>query len=137
MAWLPPQPVERLSALLSAADIHLVVQKRDAADLMMPSKLTNILAAGRAAIATSAPNTALWDVLEEGGAGRCVAPESPGALVAGLCALADDAGLRAAMGVRARRYAEVHLARDVILARFEHQLEALIAGEYPVREVAE
>jgi colanic acid biosynthesis glycosyl transferase WcaI len=136
LAWLPPQPLERLPALLSAADIHLVVQKRDAADLVMPSKLANILAAGRPAIATAEAGTALWDVLEEGGAGRCVPPESAGELVAGLRALADDAGLRARMAERARRHAEQHLARDAILEGFERQLEALIAGEYPLREAA-
>ena len=136
LAWLPPQPLERLPALLSAADVHLVVQKRDAADLVMPSKLANILAAGRPAIATAEAGTALWDVLEEGGSGRCVSPESAGALVAGLCALADDAALRAKMGENARRHAETQLARDGILERFERQLEALIAGEYPVREAA-
>lgn len=137
LAWLPPQSLERLPELLSAADIHLVVQKRDAADLVMPSKLANILAAGRPALATAEPGTVLWDVLEAGGTGRCVPPESVDGLVAGLRALAGDAALRAELGARARRHAETQLARDAILERFEHQLAALVGGEYPVREAVE
>src|SRR5439155_25219230 len=37
--FLPVQPEARLSSLLAAADVHLVVQRRRSADLMMPSKL--------------------------------------------------------------------------------------------------
>lgn len=48
-----------------------------------------------------------------------------------------EAHRRAELGARARRHAEAHLARDAILARFEHRLEALIAGEYAVREAVE
>ncbi len=137
LAWLPPQPLERLPALLSAADIHLVVQKCGAADLVMPSKLANILAAGRPAIATAARDTTLWDVLEGGGAGVCVAPESVDGLVGGLQRLAGNGALRAAMGARARAYAEANLDRDAILERFEKQLLELISGEYPVPEAVE
>jgi len=51
--FLPLQPLERLPAMLSAADTHLVIQKTGAADLVMPSKLTNILAVGGVAVATA------------------------------------------------------------------------------------
>ena len=37
MRWLPLQPVERLNAFLNLADIHLLPQKDDAADLVMSS----------------------------------------------------------------------------------------------------
>lgn len=129
LALLPPQPAERLPALLSAGDIHLVVQKREAADLMMPSKLANILAAGRLAVATAESGTALWEVLEEGGTGICVAPESVDGLIGGLQRLAGDAAARGAMGIRARAYAEENLARDVILQRFEARLLQWVGRE--------
>ena len=137
LAFLPPQPAERLPALLSAADIHLVVQRSDAADLVMPSKLTNILAAGRPALATAARGTALWDVLEGAGAGICVPPESVDEMVGGLQRLAADAALRAAMGTRARAYAEANLAQDAILERFESRLAQLLVGAYLVEEEVE
>ena len=132
LVFLPPQPQERLAALLSAGDIHLVIQKRDAADLVMPSKLTNILAAGRPAVATAEAHTALWDVLEGGGAGRCVVPESTQSLVEGLNELAADPVLRERMGTRARVYAERNLDREAILQRFESTLLALICSTPPL-----
>ena len=63
--FFPVQPLERLPRMLAAGDIHLLVQRSEAADLMMPVKLTNILAAGRPNVATAGPDTALHEVLNE------------------------------------------------------------------------
>ncbi len=46
--FLDLQPLARLPDLLCLADIHLLPQRADAADLVMPSKLTGMLATGRA-----------------------------------------------------------------------------------------
>src|SRR3546814_2119573 len=53
------QPKERLNDLLNLATIHLLPQKADAADLLLPSKLTNMLASGRPVVAGTAPHTGL------------------------------------------------------------------------------
>lgn len=44
--WLPYQPHERLSALLSAADLHVVVMGEAFKGILHPSKIYNILAVG-------------------------------------------------------------------------------------------
>ncbi len=46
------QPFERLSELLGMADIQLLPQSPEAEDLVLPSKLSGMLASGRPAIAT-------------------------------------------------------------------------------------
>jgi colanic acid biosynthesis glycosyl transferase WcaI len=51
--FLDLQPAERLSELLAMADIHLLPQRADAADLVMPSKLTGMLASARPLVATA------------------------------------------------------------------------------------
>jgi colanic acid biosynthesis glycosyl transferase WcaI len=53
------QPRERLSDLLGMASVHLLPQIAGAADLVLPSKLTNMLASGRAIAATAEPGTGL------------------------------------------------------------------------------
>ncbi|MEC9356296.1 MAG: WcaI family glycosyltransferase [Pseudomonadota bacterium] len=125
MTFLPVQPLERLSEMLGAADIHLIVQRAEAADLVMPSKLTNILAAGRPCVATAEPGTGLHEVLSAHRCGLAVTPESVDALVAAVVSLSDDAASRQRMGIRARRYAEENLDRDAILERMERDLEEL------------
>lgn len=129
--FLPLQPKEHLSEMLAAADIHLVVQKAEAADLMMPSKLTNILAAGRASLATADRGTTLHDVIAGHETGLVVPPRDLDAFVAGLERLAGDAALRGRLGVAARRYAERHLDRDAILSDFENRLRTLCAPRRP------
>lgn len=125
MRFLPVQPLERLNDMLAAGDIHLVVQKRDAADLVMPSKLTNILAAGRVCVATADPGTALHDTVHGHETGKAVPPGDVAALTAAIRTLADDSSLREACGLRARRYAEQYLDKDHILSAFEKQLKTL------------
>jgi len=69
--WLPLQPAERLNDLLNMADIYLLPQRADAADLVMPSKLVGMLASGRPVIATAEPGTQVAQVAGETARPRC------------------------------------------------------------------
>ncbi|SUG55022.1 glycosyltransferase [Salmonella enterica subsp. diarizonae] len=82
--FLPLQPYDALPALLKMGDCHLVVQKRGAADAVLPSKLTNILAVGGNAVITAEPHTELGQLARAIRHRRCVEPESADALVDGL-----------------------------------------------------
>ena len=124
--FLDLQPLERLNDWLGLADVHLLPQRADAADLVMPSKLTGMLASGRAVLATAQPGTELCRVVEHDAAcGVVVPPENPAALADALRALAADPARRAVLGANGRRHAEAELSQDVILRRFEMQLLAL------------
>ena len=127
LRFWPLQPLDRMPEILAAGDVHLVIQKGDAADLMMPAKLTSILAAGRASVGTAVPGTAVAEVLEGEGAGVVVAPDDPAALAAGIARLAADPDLRTRLGEGARSYAERVLSRDVVLGAFERRLLELLA----------
>jgi putative colanic acid biosynthesis glycosyltransferase WcaI len=126
LRFFPVQSLERLPLMLAAGDIHLIVQRREAADLVMPSKLTNILAAGRPSIATVDPDTAVYDVLQGHDCGLTPPPESAKELATSIAALAKDAGLRKRLGQNARRYAELYLQKDQILSAFEAELQSLV-----------
>jgi colanic acid biosynthesis glycosyl transferase WcaI len=123
--FLDLQPVDRLGELLGLADVHLLPQRADAADLVMPSKLTGMLSSGRPVLAGARPETELGQVVAQ--CGRIVPPEDATAFAAALQALAADAPLRRTLGERARRFAEEHVARDSVLARFERDLLDCIA----------
>ncbi|MDQ0139605.1 glycosyltransferase WbuB [Cupriavidus necator] len=124
VSFLPLQPVERLPLLLASADIHLLPQRADAADLVMPSKLTGMLASGRAIVATAGDDTEVAHVVK--GRGIVVAPGNSLALATAIQTLADDDALRIAYGAAARQYAETNLGLDSLLARFEESLMAAI-----------
>ncbi len=80
--FLSLQPAERLNELLNLADIHVLPQRNDAADLVMPSKLTGMLASGRAIIAMARVGTELSNVVAPRGV--VVPPEDVKALVAAI-----------------------------------------------------
>lgn len=63
--FAPLQSYENLPALLASADCHLLVQKRGAADAVLPSKLTNILAVGGNAVIAAEVHTSLGRMCDE------------------------------------------------------------------------
>jgi colanic acid biosynthesis glycosyl transferase WcaI len=122
--WLPLQPLERLNELLNMADVHLLPQRADAADLVMPSKLTGMLSSGKPVLATAFEGTEVWEVVQ--GRGLVVPPDDVAAFCAALERLLDNEPLRHEMGGNARHYAEAYLCNDAILAGFEAQIQELV-----------
>lgn len=111
--FYPLQPYEKLSSLLATADIHLVLQKGSAADLVMPSKLTGILAAGGCSIVTAEPETTLYDVITKNNIGVIAEPENDLSLENAIkhCLTNDTSKIKD----NARNYAEKYLDKEEIL----------------------
>ena len=124
--WIPLQPFERLNDLLNLADIHLLPQRADAADLVMPSKLTGMLASGRPVVATAAANTQLAHAVE--GRGIVVEPGDAAAFADAVELLARDPDWRERLGRRAREYAIAELEKETVLYRFEQDLLQFVAA---------
>lgn len=109
------QPRERLGDLLGLATVHLLPQLADAADLVLPSKLANMLASGRPVLTTAMPGTGLAREVE--GCGRVVPPGDIDAFACALEQLVDDAAQRLRLGVVARHRAENVWDYNAILNR--------------------
>ncbi|RLL50654.1 colanic acid biosynthesis glycosyltransferase WcaI [Mariprofundus sp. EBB-1] len=124
--FIPLKPLEELPALLSAADIHLVIQKRAAADLLMPSKLTNILGIGGAAIVTADKDTELGRLAEGDSPAvfRC-APESAKALQQAIEFLKNQPELRSNIGGNAKKYAKQHIEKEQVLSNMMKQINTI------------
>src|SRR5260221_10974812 len=97
--FLPLQPEERFNELLNAADIHLLPQRLEAADLVMPSKLGAIFSTGKPVIATVAPESQVAIAVSSGGV--IVPPEDPKALAAAVHNLMAASDRRHRMGIEA------------------------------------
>jgi len=113
--FFPLQSYDALPALLKMADCHLVVQKRGAADAVLPSKLTNILAVGGNAVITAEAHTELGQLCTSlPGIAVCVEPESVPALVAGI----EQALTMPKENTVARDYAERTIEKENVLSQF-------------------
>ena len=109
------QPAERMGAMLTMADLHLLPQIAGAADLVLPSKLTNMLASGRPVVATTEPGTGLY--AEVDGCGTVTQPGDAAALAAAVAELAGDPARRATLGEVARARAAERWMKDAIIDR--------------------
>lgn len=119
------QPVERVGELLTMADIHLLPQLRHTADLVLPSKLGNMLASGRPVIATVIPGSGVAQELVD--CGVVVPPETPSAIAEAIEALAADPERRRSMGEIAMRRMHEAWSKDTIVDRFEEGLARLLS----------
>lgn len=121
--FLPLQPFERLGQLLGLADIHLLPQSPEAADLVLPSKLSGMLASGKPVIATCQDGTEIARVVSQ--CGLVVAPEDGATLAAAIEKLVDGDAARKEFGVLALNYAKENFDKNAVLARLNAQLLAL------------
>lgn len=101
--FFPLQPSGKLNELLNMADIHILPQRADAEDLVMPSKLTNMMASGRPVIATARKGTQIDYVVKE--CGIVIEPGNMDAFVGAVTALANDRERRLQLGKKAREIA--------------------------------
>lgn len=118
--FLPLQPLEKLNSLLNMADVHLVLQKDGANDLMMPSKLSTIMAVGGVAIVTARPGSSLCSIIVSNNAGLLIEPESQTALDSAIKYAISNEHIE--IEVNARQYAEKNLSIHEILAKLTQVL---------------
>ncbi len=119
----PLLPADQLNELLNTADIHVLIQRQKAADLVMPSKLSGMLASGRPVIATALPGTELAEVIEQ--VGVLVPPGDPAELVKAILYLAPQPALRQELGQRGRTFALTHWNKETILNLWIKEVELL------------
>jgi colanic acid biosynthesis glycosyl transferase WcaI len=119
--FLGLQAGESFAELLKTADVHLIPQKAEAADLVLPSKLGGIFASGQPVIVMAKPGTGL--AAEVAGAGLIIPPGDALALADAIHALANNPELCRCLGDEARAIALSRWDKTAILAALEQMLE--------------
>ena len=119
-------PAKEFNLLLNLADLHLLPQKAQATELVMPSKLLNILAAGGMVVATANSTSEVGRVVQAAG-GLVVASEDDAALASAIQIIAEwPLQRRNEIRNLARSHAERYFSRDAILGQYERKLHELI-----------
>ena len=125
-------PEDQLGDLLSAADIHLLPQLASAADLVLPSKLTGMLASGRPVIAMTPEGSGLAHEVE--GAGWVAVPENIDSLIETLETALQDPKTILKLAKNAREKAEAIWSRDAVLLGFEGLLNRWLRTQ-PISQI--
>jgi colanic acid biosynthesis glycosyl transferase WcaI len=122
--FLGLQADERFAELLKTADFHLIPQKAEAADLVLPSKLGGIFATGQPLVVMANPDTGL--AAEVAGAGLVIPPGDVPALSAAIRTLAKNPELCRSLGVGARKIALLRWDKTAILGALAQAMIASI-----------
>jgi colanic acid biosynthesis glycosyl transferase WcaI len=118
--FLPSQPFETLSAVLKAADVHLVTMVPETCGLVVPSKLYGIFAAGRPCLFVGPQQSEAALLIREYECGSVV---SCGAeLASAIIHWSDHPDLLNAAGLRAQR-AATNFTADVAATEFSRLLQ--------------
>ncbi len=117
------QPAAKVGELLSLASVHLLPQIAGAADLVLPSKLANMLFSGRPVVATATPGTGLHAEVE--GCGISTPPGNCAAFAEAIVGLLDDPDAAARMGTAARQRAVEHWSQDAVVYRLAGMVRGL------------
>lgn len=112
--FLPLQPINKFNLFLNMADLHLVLQKNSASDLVLPSKLSTILSVGGVAIVTARFGTSLYSIMSSSDMGVLIEPENEGELINAIINSISDSFF-SEKSKKARLYAEEFLETDKIL----------------------
>jgi colanic acid biosynthesis glycosyl transferase WcaI len=121
VVFMSTQPLDKLNHFLNMADLHLIVQKANATDLVMPSKLTNILAIGGLSVVTAVEGSSLHQLVTEHEVGIVVNPDD----VLSLTIAIKDAVEHDYNNIRgnAISYAEQHFSITNIISKYSLQME--------------
>jgi colanic acid biosynthesis glycosyl transferase WcaI len=123
VSFLPVQEKDVFNKFLNMADFHLVLQKSNAGDLVMPSKLTTILAVGGVSIVTATQDTSLYNVIEKYNVGYIIPPEDHVALANKVLEVKADLNVELKRA-NSRQYAIKYLNIDRIMQSFIDNVSA-------------
>lgn len=117
------QPMERMPAIMAAADALLVHLKwSELSNYVIPTKTLAYLASGKPIV--MAMHGAAADLVRDAKCGCLVSPEDPAALAEGIRKLAAaPVAERERMGLAGRDYLRQHLARNVVVPRYRAILQ--------------
>jgi colanic acid biosynthesis glycosyl transferase WcaI len=113
------QPYEKLPEMLATADVLLATLEDEAGAFAVPSKVLTYLCAGRAILLTAPLQNLAAEVVRRSRGGIVVGPGDTDGWIAAGRRLGEETEARAAMGVRARQYAEANFDIEKIADRFE------------------
>ena len=120
--FLPLQPPDRYRALLAASDACLISLNERLTTPVIPGKLFDIMAAGRAVLASVPADGDAAKAVWGADCGLVVDPGSPAALAKAVRTLVADPGRLEVLGKNGRLQAEMRYSRAVSIAAYEHLL---------------
>jgi colanic acid biosynthesis glycosyl transferase WcaI len=117
VSFLPVQEMDVFNEFLNMADLHLILQKSNESDLVMPSKLTTILAVGGVSLVTAPEGTSLYETIDQYNLGYVIEPENTELLCKTIAEIKFDTSFELKKQ-KSREYALKYLNIDNVMNEF-------------------
>ena len=124
---MPLQPNNRFSDWLTLADIHLLPQKKAAADLLLPSKLLGMMASGKPIVCISPKKSELGKIVSI--AGIQVEDEKASEFSNAILNLINNKEMSIKKGKNGRKLVKEIYDKKKVLTNFESDLKDLVLEE--------
>ena len=112
-----------LPNLLMSADAHILLQKKDVIDTVMPSKLLGMMASGKPSIVTGNCKSEVATILKESNGGIYLSENSISEIKKNLLTLIEDTDLRKKLGDNAQEYVKENFSKENVLSDFSNKLK--------------
>ena len=118
-------PFKELPLLLSSADLHILFQKTDVIDTVMPSKLLGMMASGKPSIIVGNVDSEIKSEIEKSGGGYYFEGNSIKSIVNCIHGLKKDKELQLKLGISARNHVFKNYSKENVLKLFVQELKNL------------
>lgn len=122
ISFYPLVSFNELGGLLCAPDMHILCQKIDVADTMMPSKLIGMFASSKPSLVSGNINSELGRIFQQADIGFFIETHKSDDLMAAILECAHNQDKATQIGQRARDYILNNFSREKILQNFKAQL---------------
>lgn len=118
-------PYKELPSLLLSADLHILFQKHDVVDTVMPSKLLGMMASSKPSIVTGNLKSEVAQVFQKSKGGYYLETIDPQEVVNHVEEFIKLPELSKELGKNARSFVQANYSKDMVLGNFKQQLEEI------------
>ena len=120
--YYEPIPYEDLSDLLCSADVHVLFQKSDVSDAVMPSKILGMMSSSKPSIITGDLNSEVARHFSLSQNWGFYTNDNEDLILDNIIKLKEDKNLQADLGKKARNYIVENFSKDMILNSFLNKI---------------
>ena len=121
-----PVAYNELSDLLCSADLHILFQKADVIDTVMPSKILAMMASQKPSLITGNLTSEVATIIKNSNSGAYFSGTDLSKVTDFVETLEKDINLGKEYGMNARKYVSEHFSKDKILKQFKTSLDSLV-----------
>ncbi len=126
--FYPPVPFDELNDLLSSADTHILCQKNEVVDTVMPSKILGMMASQKPSIIAGSLKSEVAKIMKESKGGYYFENNEVNNIIDTIRQLKANLALRETLGQNARLYVQQNFDKQKILKRFTQKIIGLLSN---------